>query len=111
MNLSLCGQLTAFIFVYLYFGSLKYACRVKGPPMFAAPVAGASVLFRLLLETKDKDVQNSTLNQRSYIWILAWKLLCENVRLACYRHTLASVQGLFDLYVRVMTRRTIELYL
>ena len=82
MNLSLCGQLTAFIFVYLYFGSLKYACQVKRPPMFAAPVAGASVLFRLLLETKDKDVQNSTLNQRSYIWILAWKLLCENVRLA-----------------------------
>ena len=72
--------------------------------MFAAPVAGASFLFRLVLETKDKDVQNSTLNQRSYTWVLAWKLR-ENVRLACYRRPLASVQGSFDLHVRVMARR------
>ena len=28
-NLSLCGQLTAFVFVYLYFGSLEWACEVK----------------------------------------------------------------------------------
>ena len=104
MNLSRCGQLTAFIFVYLYFGSLEKACQVKGPPMFAAPVAGASVLFRWLLELKEKDVQNSALNQRSYTWVLAWKLW-ENVRLACYRRPLASVQGSFDLHVGVMTRR------
>ena len=74
MNLSRCGQLTAFIFVYLYFGSLEKACQVKGPPMFAAPVAGESVLFRWLLEINEKDVQNSALNQRSYTWVLAWKL-------------------------------------
>ena len=97
MNLSRCGQLTAFIFVYLYFGSLEKACQVKGPPMFAAPVAGASVLFRWLLEIKEKDVQNSALNQRSYTWVLAWKLR-EN-------GPLASVQGSFDLHVGVMTRR------
>ena len=71
MNLSRCGQLTAFIFVYLYFGPLEKACQVKGPPMFAAPVAGASVLFRWLLEIKEKDVQNSVLNQRSYTWVFA----------------------------------------
>ena len=104
MNLSRCGQLTTFIFVYLYFGSLEKACQVKGPPMFAAPVAGASVLFRWLLEIKEKDVQNSAVNQRSYTWVLAWKLR-ENVRLACYRRPLASVQGSFDLHVGVMTRR------
>ena len=28
-NLSLCGQFTAFIFVYLYFGSLEWAYEIK----------------------------------------------------------------------------------
>ena len=38
---SLCGQLTAFIFVYLDFGSLELACEIiLRPPMFSAPVAG-----------------------------------------------------------------------
>ena len=50
--------------------SKKKACVIR-PPMFAAPVAGASVLCRWLLE---KDVQNSTLNERSYIWISGWTL-------------------------------------
>ena len=48
--------------------------------MFAAPVAGASVVYRWLLLIKEKDVQNSTPNEKSYIWIVAWTLR-ENVRL------------------------------
>ena len=51
------------------------------PLMFAASVAGASVSARWYCKKKRKDVQNSTLNQRSYIWILAWTL-CEAVQLA-----------------------------
>ena len=42
-NYVVVGQLTAFKFVYLYYGSVEKVCYVNGPPMFAAPVAGASV--------------------------------------------------------------------
>ena len=46
------------------------------------------------------DVQKSRLNQRSYIWILAWTLR-EDVRLAC-----VQMPGLFfGLHVPVMTHR------
>ena len=84
---SLCGQLTAFIFVYLDFGSLELACEIiLRPPMFSAPVA--------------VDVPKSALNQRSHIWILAWTLR-EDVRLAC-----VQTPGLFfGLHVPVMTHR------
>ena len=59
---------------------------------------------------KEKDVQNSTLNERSYIWILEWKLR-ENVRLACYRRPPASVKGSFGLLVRGTQRQFSVKYL
>ena len=70
------------------------------PLMFAASVAGASVSAGWYCKKKRKDVQNSTLNQRSYIWILVWTL-CEEVRLAC-----VQTPGLFfGVHVPVMTHR------
>ena len=86
-KLSLCGQLTAFIFVYSALWNRHVKLR---PPMFA----------HCLLHRLQVDVQKSTLNQRSYIWILVWTLR-EDVQLAC-----VNTPGLFfGLHVPVMTHR------
>ena len=64
------------------------------PLMFAASVAVASVSARWYCKKKGKDVQNSTLNQGSYIWILAWTL-CEAV---CMPSLSTDPRAIFGLY-------------